>query len=299
MEVSYLVALVGGVLALLSPCAALLLPAFFAYAFSSPGKLLARTGVFYLGLITTLIPLGVGMAGLGKVLTQHRDTLIAVAGWVIVAMGVAAVLGSGFDIARLFRRNQSGGQKKQTAFTTFVLGMVSGVAGVCTGPILGAVLTVAAFSPSPLDGGLLLAVYGLGMTVPLLILALAWEKIGTRRINKLRGRHFTVGKLELHSVSLITGVVLIALGIGFVVTNGFASLEIVSAGTGAQMQSSVMDWFNAIPDVAVIIALALIALGGWFWWWQRKGKQGHGHEVAQEQHESGPAPEASRTDARE
>src|SRR5690625_5582930 len=73
MEVSYIVALVGGVLALLSPCAALLLPAFFAYAFSSPGKLLARTGIFYLGLLTTLIPLGVGIAGLGKLLSQRSE----------------------------------------------------------------------------------------------------------------------------------------------------------------------------------------------------------------------------------
>src|SRR5690625_6761763 len=81
MEVSYLVALVRGVLALLSPCAALLLPAFFAYAFSSPGKLLARTGIFYLGLLTTLIPLGVGIAGLGKLLSQHRSALITGAGW--------------------------------------------------------------------------------------------------------------------------------------------------------------------------------------------------------------------------
>src|SRR5690625_1853716 len=224
MEVSYLVALVGGVLALLSPCAALLLPAFFAYAFSSPGKLLARTGskcpcaalllpaffayafsspgkllartgIFYLGLLTTLIPLGVGIAGLGKLLSQHRSALITGAGWLIVAMGVAAVLGSGFDIARLFRRNQSGARQEQTALTIFMLGMVSGVAGVCTGPILGAVLTVAAFSSSPLDGGILLAIYGMGMTIPLLILALLWEKLGSDRINKLRGRHFRLGQI--------------------------------------------------------------------------------------------------------
>src|SRR5690625_968549 len=272
MEVSYLVALVGGVLALLSPCAALLLPAFFAYAFSSPGKLLARTGIFYLGLLTTLIPLGVGIAGLGKLLSQHRSALITGAGWLIVAMGVAAVLGSGFDIARLFRRNQSGARQEQTALTTFLLGMVSGVAGVCTGPILGAVLTVAAFSPSPIDGGILLAIYGLGMTIPLVILALAWEKIGTERINKLRGRHFQVGRLQLHSVSLITGLVLLALGVGFILTRGFESLEVVSAQTGAGLQNAVFDWFGSITDVVVIVGLAALALGGWFLWQRKRNR---------------------------
>ena len=43
-DVGYVAALVGGVLALLSPCGALLLPSFFAYAFDSSGRLLARTG---------------------------------------------------------------------------------------------------------------------------------------------------------------------------------------------------------------------------------------------------------------
>lgn len=270
MEVSYLVALVGGVLALLSPCAALLLPAFFAYAFSAPGKIVARTGVFYLGLLITLVPLGAGIAGLGTLLTRHRAALITGAGWVIIALGIVAVLGSGFDVSRLFRRRESAGPKKQTVATTLVLGMVSGVAGVCTGPILGAVLTVASFSASPLQGGILLAIYGLGMTIPLLILALFWEKIGTARINKLRGRQFKIGKLRLHSVSLITGLVLIVLGIGFVITNGFANFEVVSAATGAALQNTVIAWFGAIPDVAVIIGLAVVALIVWYAWERKR-----------------------------
>src|SRR5699024_11137957 len=159
-------------------------------------------------------------------LSQHREILITVAGWVIVAMGVAAVLGSGFDISRLFRRKNTSAPQQQNILTTFLLGMVSGVAGVCTGPNLGAVLRVAAFSSSAFEGGLRLAPYGLGVTIPLLILALAWEHIGTQRMNNLRGRHFQVGRLQLHSVSLITGLVLIALGIGFVLTKGFANFEV-------------------------------------------------------------------------
>ncbi|MCY9555783.1 hypothetical protein M5W98_29730, partial [Paenibacillus apiarius] len=59
-EIGYLAALLGGVLALLSPCSAMLLPAFFAYAFQNPRQLLARTAVFYLGLAAVLVPLGAG-----------------------------------------------------------------------------------------------------------------------------------------------------------------------------------------------------------------------------------------------
>lgn len=57
-DVGYLAAFLGGLLALVSPCGALLLPAFFAYSIDSAARLLVRTGVFYAGLATTLVPLG-------------------------------------------------------------------------------------------------------------------------------------------------------------------------------------------------------------------------------------------------
>lgn len=57
-HIGYLAALLGGLLALLSPCSALLLPAFFAYSIDSTSRLLARTGIFYAGLASTLVPLG-------------------------------------------------------------------------------------------------------------------------------------------------------------------------------------------------------------------------------------------------
>lgn len=45
--IGYFAALLGGLLALVSPCSALLLPAFFAYSLDSASRLLARTGIFY------------------------------------------------------------------------------------------------------------------------------------------------------------------------------------------------------------------------------------------------------------
>lgn len=48
-EAGLLMAFLGGLLALLSPCGALLLPAFFAYSFAGPTRLLLRTLFFYAG----------------------------------------------------------------------------------------------------------------------------------------------------------------------------------------------------------------------------------------------------------
>ncbi len=60
----------GGVLSILSPCSALLLPAFFAYAFGTRRVLLARTGLFLLGLAIVLVPLGAGVGAIGSLFTK-------------------------------------------------------------------------------------------------------------------------------------------------------------------------------------------------------------------------------------
>src|SRR5918997_1207342 len=93
LEVSYLAAFLGGVLSLLSPCSALLLPAFFAYAFQSRRDLLAKTAVFYLGLAATLVPLGMGISAVTGLVYGQRSTLITVSGAVIILLGVLQLFG--------------------------------------------------------------------------------------------------------------------------------------------------------------------------------------------------------------
>lgn len=94
-DVGLAMAFLGGLLALLSPCSALLLPAFFAYSFTSRTRLVARTGVFYAGLCTTLVPLGVAGSFASRLFYGHRDMLVAVGGWTLIVLGVAQVAASG------------------------------------------------------------------------------------------------------------------------------------------------------------------------------------------------------------
>ncbi len=236
-DLGYLAALLGGVLALLSPCSALLLPSFFAYAFDGRGRLLARTGVFYLGLAATLVPLGVGSTAAGALFTQHRATVILIAGWVIIGFGVAMILGRGFAFgpaARLQQRlvNRGGW------VGVFGLGATYGLAGFCSGPILGAVLTIAAVGGQPVRGGALLAVYALGMAAPLFVLAALWQRLQLDRRRWLRGRAFTVGRLHLHTTSLISGLLFVAIGVLFLVFDGTGALGgllvgLTSVGSGS------------------------------------------------------------------
>ncbi|WMX45935.1 cytochrome c biogenesis CcdA family protein [Streptomyces roseicoloratus] len=258
--IGYFAAFLGGLLALLSPCSALLLPAFFAYSMETRAKLVARTGIFYAGLATTLVPLGAAGSFAGRLFYGHRDLLVALGGWTIVALGVLQILGLGFASRRM--SEASGRIRPTTALSVYALGLVYGLAGFCAGPILGSVLTVAALSGSPAYGGLLLAVYALGMAVPLFVLALLWERYELGRRRWLRGRPVRVGRFEAHSTSLLSGLFFVVLGTLFLVFDGTTALPgLLSVDDSFAVEERVAAWGRAVPDWALLVAVvAVVAL---------------------------------------
>ncbi|WP_318208422.1 MULTISPECIES: cytochrome c biogenesis CcdA family protein [unclassified Streptomyces] len=258
--IGYFAAFLGGLLALLSPCSALLLPAFFAYSIDTRAKLVARTGILYAGLATTLVPLGAAGSFAGRLFYGHRDLLVTVGGWLIIGLGVLQILGLGFASRRI--AEASGRIRPTSALSVYALGLVYGLAGFCAGPILGSVLTVAALSGSPAYGGLLLAVYALGMAVPLFVLALLWERYDLGRRSWLRGRPLRVGRLTLHSTSLLSGLFFVALGTLFLVFDGTTALPgLLSVDDSFAVEQRVSSLGRAVPDWALLVAVvAVVAL---------------------------------------
>lgn len=271
MEVGLLTAFLGGALALLSPCGALLLPGFFASTVTSRARLIPHAAVFYLGLVITLVPLGIGAGALGAMFAEHRTLLITGTSVVLIVLGAAHALGLGFDLSRLL----PGIDQAQQASTrgaglprTFLLGAVGGVAGFCAGPILGAVLTLAMGQGSMPLAALLLAVYGAGMVVPLMVLAALWGRTGPRTRSLLRGREFTVAGRTLHTTTVLTGLVIMLLGVVFWTTNGLVTLpSLIPTSTLARWQESGAVLDSPVVQSAVIIVLGLLALA---WWWRRQ-----------------------------
>ncbi|MGW8985336.1 cytochrome c biogenesis CcdA family protein [Streptomyces parvus] len=259
-DIGYFAAFLGGLLALVSPCSALLLPAFFAYSIDSTSRLLARTGIFYAGLATTLVPLGAAGSYAGRLFYGHRDALVTGAGWLIIVLGLAQIVGLGFASRRM--AELSGRIRPTTAFSVYALGAVYGLAGFCAGPILGSVLTVAAVSGSPVYGGLLLAVYALGMAVPLFVLALLWERFDLGRRTWLRGRTVRLGgRFQLHTTSLLSGLFFIGLGTLFLVYDGTTALPGL---LGVDDSFAVEQWAQklgeGVPDGVALVAVVLVAL---------------------------------------
>jgi cytochrome c-type biogenesis protein len=254
VTVSLAGALLGGVLTLLSPCSVMLLPAFFAYAFEDVGRVLARTGVFFLGLLTTLVPLGVLASTLGALVSEHRTAVTTTVALLVIALGLVQL--GGVALPRLGSTAASG----TTTASVYLLGTVYGLAGVCAGPLLGAVLVVAGFSGDPLRGGVVMVAFASGMTVPLLVLSLVWLRLGPAAARLARPRGLVIGRWRSSWATIASGLLTIAIGVLLIVTDGTAGLAgVLGASSQAAIEGRVAAGSSGVPDWVVIAATVSVA----------------------------------------
>lgn len=258
IDIGFAGAFLGGLFALVSPCSALLLPSFFAYAFDGWGRLIGRTGLFYLGLALVLVPLGAGVGAVGTLVTQYRGLATTVGGVLLIVFGLMAVTGRGFSFLSAGQGSKAAGGAGGNA-SVLALGAVYGFAGFCSGPLLGAVLTFAIAGGSPVYGGTLMAFYGLGMALPLFVLALFWDRLQLGKRRWLRGREIRIGPLTTHSTSLISGAVFIGVGLLFLFTEGTANL---GGLVGVEGQFRLQEWASGVAARVPDFVLPLIAVAG-------------------------------------
>jgi cytochrome c-type biogenesis protein len=183
--------LIGGVLSFASPCTLPILPAYFAFAFSSDRRhIAANTLAFMLGLGTMFSLLGAGASAIGRVLNQNSDLLLLIGGSAIVIFGLMSLMGKGFSGII-----QEGEQRNTSLGGSFAFGLTFAVGWTsCTGPILGAVLTLAATTSSVLQGIMLLFIYTLGLGLPLLFVSTLFGRASRQSLfwRILRGKGWSV-----------------------------------------------------------------------------------------------------------
>lgn len=263
MNIGFAAAFLGGIAAIFSPCSAMLLPSFFAMAFGARVRtLMGRVGIFYLGSLLTLVPMGLAAGTLGRILAEHRQTLTLVGGVALIVIGVFIALGFTIPIPGLRAKGGS------SPLSVLVLGMVYGLAGTCTGPLLGAILTMAAMSSSPLYGAFLLAIFAAGMAVPLAVLALLWDRIDVA--GRFQPKEINFGRATTTRWALISGAIFVALGLLFLFTDATGALGgILDAGSQHKLETSLSKNVAGVPDLVVLLGLAAI-VGLLAWWAARR-----------------------------
>ncbi|MGB3327609.1 MAG: cytochrome c biogenesis protein CcdA [Thermomicrobiales bacterium] len=259
MDLGLLGAFLGGVLTLLSPCSAMLLPAFFSYAFHRPSLVVARTGVFYLGLITTLVPLGILAGTAGAYVSEHRTAFVTIASIVVIVLGLLMLMN--IPLPALVRMRDA---DSSSIASVYALGTIYGLAGVCAGPLLGSVLALAALGSNALYGGIILLVFAAGMALPLLILALAWTRIpGIQRL--VRPREVRIGPWRNTWTGIIGGTMTISVGMLLLITDGTTSLGgVLGATQQMRLESWVLESTGGISDIVVVAIAILAGAALWF-----------------------------------
>lgn len=262
-SVSLAVAYVGGVLTLFSPCSALLVPSFFAYAFSSSRTRLAgRTAVFFAGLLAGLLPVGVTLGSLGGVLLGHLRGLTSWGGALIMVFGLWQILALPVPRLSWFRGGPGGeggvaGRDKTSVPGVLLLGLTYGLATTgCSGPILGAIGAYVVTGASAWSGALIMLCFALGMFTPVAILAFTWNYVPKSwvrpRAVTVLGRPTTWGNVFSGAVMIVLGLVMTLFG------GGHLSTSMLSASSQADLETAVTRVFSAIPDWTVLLLLVLV-----------------------------------------
>lgn len=243
-------AFLAGVFSFLSPCTLPILPAYFAFTFAARRQQVAlMTLAFFLGLATTMVILGASLSLLGSVVHQFRDILTEVGGVLIIGLGIMSMLGKGFSGVKMSERPAATFAGTYLYGMTFALGWTA-----CIGPILGALLTLLVTrGGSVLVGGALAFIYALGLAVPLFLVAVFFGKVGagTRFWQIAKGRGWEVKlagrSLFLHSTSLLSGLLLVGVGI-LLATNRIAYFSSWASGNG-DLGGQIQEWLARIFQI--------------------------------------------------
>ena len=221
-DVSIPAALIAGVVSFLSPCVLPLVPPYLCFlAGTTFEHLMAREQtrmvarrelatalLFVAGFSTVFVALGAGASAIGGLLRAYSGTLSIIAGIAIIAMGLH-FLGV-FRLSFLHRTARIAVEKPVGLWGAYGMGLAFAFGWTpCIGPVLAAILAVAASEATVAKGAALLAVYSLGLGIPFIAAAFAlgpFVKVLARFRHRLDLVEKTMGALlVLTGIAFLTG----------------------------------------------------------------------------------------------
>jgi len=198
----------AGLLSFVSPCVLPLLPVYLSFISgvgverlgSERRRLLWTSLLFVAGFTVVFVAMGAGAGGVGRLLLTHRRELTIVAGAFVAFCGlvVAGVIPLPKPVMRVSPTHAGAGGAVLTG-AALAVGWTP-----CIGYVLGAILSMAASSRSAVSGSLLLLVYSIGLGVPFVLAALAFDWM-TARLKGVK-RHY-------RAIQIIAGLLLVAFGV--------------------------------------------------------------------------------------
>ena len=184
MTPSFALAFVAGVLSFLSPCVLPLIPSYVGFLTGLTleelevrrGTALAHALWFVAGFSLIFIALGATASALGVLLLRSQVWIGRIGGGVVILFGLY-LLGVVRPGLLMRERKVQLARKPLGYLGSAFVGITFGAAWTpCIGPILGAILTLAAAQASVRHGAALLTAYSAGLALPFVVTALALDR---------------------------------------------------------------------------------------------------------------------------
>jgi cytochrome c-type biogenesis protein len=217
MEVSIPLAFLAGLASFLSPCVFSLVPAYIGYLsgravavnqdkfVANRIETLTHGLAFVLGFSVVFIFLGIAASALGSMLADLRSWLAKIGGVIVILFGLHMTGLLRIKFLEYDLRPQNSQDLQRSYVSSAMLGVFFSAGwSPCIGPVLGAILTLAARGGNIAQGFQLLTAYSTGLAIPFLMAAfgVGWVTTTLRRYQK-----------ALHYIEIGMGVVLIIVGI--------------------------------------------------------------------------------------
>lgn len=263
---SLIATFIAGVAALFAPCCiSVLLPSYFASIFREKYKVFLMTFIFFLGILTVFLPIGLGAGVLSVLFKQFHDIVYGVIGIFMFVLGIILLLGMHFSLPI----NVHPAIKKHNAGSVYTLGVFSGIATTCCAPVLAGVLALSALPGSFIWGGIFSIIYVFGMVLPLFILSVLMDKTYiTQKMTTVFHRtiSYPIGskKVRITISELVSGVIFLLMGVLIVVLDLMGKLAMQDEYQ-RQMNifiinttDKVNNFLRFVPGYAWIITLVII-----------------------------------------
>jgi len=214
ISASLIAAFFAGVAALFAPCCVtVLLPSYLASIFRQKYKVFLMTFIFFLGIATVFLPIGLGAAALSQIFSRYHNVIFGAGGIFLIIMGLVLVLGKKFSMP--FKVHPK--LEANNAVSVYVLGIFSGIATTCCAPVLAGVIALTVMPGSVFLGVMYTLAYVLGMVVPLFILASLVDKTdATNRFMVLKKQveyTFLGSKIRVAVSDIISGAIFLLMGL--------------------------------------------------------------------------------------
>ncbi|MBQ0818101.1 MAG: cytochrome c biogenesis protein CcdA [Hyphomicrobiaceae bacterium] len=188
MDVTYFGALIAGLLSFLSPCVLPLVPPYLCFLGGTTfdqltgedetqshvyQTVIMSSVAFVLGFTTVFVILGATATMAGQLVAENLPILARIAGVIIIIAGLHFLGVIHIPILHREARYHSD-TRPAGLFGAYVIGLAFAFGWTpCIGPVLGAILAVAAGEDSIRQGVSLLFVYSLGLGIPFILAAVA------------------------------------------------------------------------------------------------------------------------------